>query len=364
MAARGGIGVKIIDRYLARQFLWTFLLLVLALPFLFLITDLTDNLDRYLARGLGLRAVAISYVYFIPQLVFWGFPIAALIATVCTIGNMTRHQEITAAKAGGVSFYRLAAPIVLLASLLSVVAVGIGEVVPVSNQKKAEVLGERETFASPFRTNFVFRTEDGKTLAATRLNVEARTLYNLVVESPVGEGGFLVHQSASNAVWRDSIGWRFDNGHVRWISDDGTETAFRFLTMEVPSLEERPEELLTAAKNPEEMTYAELERFIATLERSGGNTSEFRVKLAQKVSLPLALLVIVLFGAPLATTSQRGGTAFGIGISLAVTMVYLMMFKVGEAVGTSGAIPPLVAAWAPNALFLAAGLVLLARVRT
>lgn len=355
--------MKILDRYMARQFLGTFILLVLALPFLFLITDLTDNLDRYLARGLQLRAVAMSYVYFLPQLVFWAFPIAGLIATVFTIGNMTRYQEIAAAKAGGISFYRLAAPVLLLATLLSGIAVGIGELVPIANQKKAEALGERETVTSPFRANFVFRTENGKTLAANRLNAQASSMTNVVIERREPDGT-VMHQTAVSAIWEEHIGWRLQDGYLRWFNPEGEERTFQFVTMRIPDLTEGPEELLTAAKNPDEMRYAELERFIRTVERSGGSSSEFRVNLAQKISLPLALLVIVLFGAPLATSSQRGGTAFGIGISLAVTMVYLMMFKVGEAVGISGAIPPNVAAWAPNGVFLAAGLVLLWRVRT
>src|SRR5690606_3581132 len=98
-----GGDVKHLDRYLLRQFTGTFVVLVLSLPFLFMVTDLADQLGNYLSRGVPMRNVAISYIYQIPQLVFWGFPIAALIATVFTIGNMTRHQEITAAKAGGVS---------------------------------------------------------------------------------------------------------------------------------------------------------------------------------------------------------------------------------------------------------------------
>lgn len=355
--------MKIFDRYLLRQFLTTFTLLVLGLPFLFMITDLTDNLDRYLSRGVSLRSVAVSYVYYFPQLIFWGFPIAALISTVFTIGNMTRHQEITAAKAGGISFYRLATPIFILAALLSVAAVGIGEVVPAANQKRAEVLGERERFTSPFRMNFVFRTENGQTLSANRVNAMSREMTNVVLESR-GAEGMQVHTSASRATYEPAGGWTLHDGYVRWLDREAGETAFHFTTLEVPELDENPEELLAANKDPDEMRYRELERFIQTVQRSGGDPGEFRVKLAQKVSLPLALLVIVLFGAPLATTSQRGGTAFGVGISLAVTMIYLMMFKVGEAVGASGAVHPLAAAWAPNILFLVAGLVLLRRVRT
>jgi len=356
--------VKILDRYLLRQFLGTFLLLVFALPFLFLITDLTDSLDRYLARGIPIRSVALSYLYFIPQLVFWGFPIAALVGTVFTLGNMTRHQEIAAAKAGGISYYRIVAPFLFIAALLSLGAAGIGEVVPVANQRRAEILGERETVTTPFRTNFVFRTEDGRTLSAGRLNAEESEMSNVVLEGVDRETRLRVHQTAATASWLADGGWSLKEGFLRWIEEDGSETAFAFTRLRVPHLLERPEDFLAAPKEPDEMRYAELERFIATIERSGGDASEYRVNLAQKLALPLAVLVIVLFGAPLATTSRRGGTAFGIGISLAVTMVYLMFFKVGEAIGASGAISPLIAAWAPNVVFLIAGVLLLWRVRT
>ncbi len=357
--------MKILDRYLSRQFLSTFLLLVLALPFLFLITDLTDRLDTYLGRGLSLRTVAISYVYYIPQLAFWGFPIAALIATVFTVGNMTRHHEIAAAKAGGISFYRIVAPVILLAIGLSGLAIGIGELVPVANDKRAEALGERQRFNTPIRLNLVFRTEDGKTLSTSRLNAQAQEMTNVVLESLVPGDSVRVHRAAANAYWDEPTGWTMHDGYVRWLPLDGREeTAVRFATLQVPELAETPDELLATAKESDEMRYGELERFIQTVERSGGDASEFRVHLAQRVSLPLAVFVIVLFGAPLATSSQRGGTAFGVGISLGVTMVYLMLFKVGEAVGASGAIHPWIAAWAPNLLFLGAAFVLLRRVRT
>jgi lipopolysaccharide export system permease protein len=357
--------MRIMDRYVVRQFFTTFIMVVMALPFLFLITDVTERLDRYLERGIPPADVAISYVYFIPQLIFWGFPIAALIATVFTIGNMTRHQEITAAKAGGISFYRLASPLILIAVVLSGMAVGIGEIVPVANQRRAEILGERQTNTTNLRVNFVFRTENGKTLAASRLSSIDNQMMQLVVESETDDGSMRVHQAANSAHWSPAEGWMLADGYVRWMPE-GTEeeTTFYFGTMKAPDLEENPEELLTIAKEADEMRYRELERFIRTVERAGGTTSEYETKLAQKVSLPLALFVIVLFGAPLATSSKRGGAAFGIGISLAVTMVYLMLFKVGEAMGTSGSIDPMIAAWGPNALFLLAALVFLFRVRT
>ena len=356
--------MKLLDRYVFRQFTGTFLGLVLGLPVLFVVTDVTDNLDKYLARGIPKDAVALSYLYYLPQFVFWSLPIAALVATVFTIGNMTRHQEIAAAKAGGVSFYRLVLPILALAALLSVGAVALGELIPVTNRMRAEALGERERQVSPLRTNFVVQTADGRVLAVRRLDAGSREMLNLVVEREATDDAPGIHQTALRAEWLPRRGWRFENGYLRVLDDRGEELSFAFDTLRIPAFRETPEELLAEPKDPEEMRYEEIGRFIGAIERSGGDARELRVEQAQKISLPLSILVIVLFGAPLSTSSRRGGAAYGIGISLAVTMVYLMLFKVGTAVGSSGALDPLVAAWMPNALFFAAGLVLLWRVKT
>jgi lipopolysaccharide export system permease protein len=356
--------MRLLDRYVLRQFTGTFLGLLLGLPLLFIIGDVTDRLDNYLSRGLSRGTVALSYLYVFPQYVFWSIPIAGLVATVFTIGNMTRHQEITAAKAGGVSFFRLLAPVVLLTGVLSVASIGLGELIPVANLKRAEVLGERRSSSSEIRTNFVYQSDGGHTLDVQRLDADRNRMTGVVLEreeSPRKPG---LHLLARQGRYLPRHGWILENGYLRLLPAGAPERTFRFDSARVPSLDETPEELLAEPKKSEEMRYAEVSRFIRSVERSGGNTRKLRVERAQKVTLPLALLVIVLFGAPLSTSTRRGGAAYGVGISLAVTIVYLMLFKVGTAVGSSGAVPPLVAAWAPNVLFLVAGLFLMTRVRT
>lgn len=355
--------MKLLDRYVARQFLGTCGLLLLGLPFLFVVIDVTDNLDRHLEAGVSGAAIGRSYLYQLPQFVFFAFPISALIGTVFTIGNMTRHQEIAAAKAGGISFGRIVAPIVALAALLSVVALGLGELIPVTNRLQLETLGRSEQFTD-LRTNFVFQTERGRTLSVRRLDREQGEMTGVVVEQQRGERGAGMHETAERAVWAEEGGWKLENGYLRLFGTDGRESVFRFAGSSIPSLRETPEELLAEPREPEEMRYTEMSRFIRAIERSGGDPRSLRVERAQKIALPLAVFVIVLFAAPLATSSQRGGAAYGIGISLAVTIIYLLLFRVGEAVGSSGAIPPTLAAWMPNLIFLGAGIVLLSRVRT
>ena len=112
------------------------------------------------------------------------------------------------------------------------------------------------------------------------------------------------------------------------------------------------------------MRYQELSRFIAALERSGGDANELKVERALKIAIPITCLIIAIFGAPLATSTKRGGAAYGIGISLATTVIFLMLIQITKAIGGGGVIPPNIAAWIPNALFGVLGLVLLAKVRT
>src|SRR5690606_21700764 len=129
-------------------------------------------------------------------------------------------------------------------------------------------------------------------------------------------------------------------------------------------LTERPDELLEAPREADEMTYEEIARQASIIERSGGDANRLRVQKEEKIAIPGATLAIILFGAPLATSSRRGGTAFGIGISLGIVIFYLMLFKVSGALGEAGALSPLNAAWIPNVLFFVCAVVLLARVRT
>ena len=112
------------------------------------------------------------------------------------------------------------------------------------------------------------------------------------------------------------------------------------------------------------MRFGELHRYIKSMERSGMNVNEVKVELSLKLALPVTCLIIALFGAPLATSTQRGGTALGIGVSLGTTILFLMLIQLTKAVGQGGVIPPYLAAWLPSILFGTVGAILLAKVRT
>jgi lipopolysaccharide export system permease protein len=356
--------MSILSRYVARQFIGTFIGLVMGLPLLFIIGDITDNIDKYIDRGIMGSKLFMAYVYQFPLFVMYGFPIAALVATVFTIGGMTRHQEITAAKAGGISFFRLFTPIAVLGLILVAGAFGLSELVPITLGKRAVLMGEQTTSANGPRLNFVYQTEREGVLTARRLDPIAGELNQVVLERNAARGQPGIHRMAQRASWTERGGWKLYQGYTRILHADGREVTNRFDSLRVPGLVETPEDFLGEPKDPEQMRYAEMSRFIGAIERSGGDANPLRVEREQKVALAAAVIIIIFFGAPLATSSQRGGAAYGVGISLGVTIIYLLLFRVGKALGSSGAIDPIYAAWGPNALFLVAGLILMTRVRT
>ena len=92
--------------------------------------------------------------------------------------------------------------------------------------------------------------------------------------------------------------------------------------------------------------------------------NELRVERMLKIAIPVTCIVILLFGAPLATSTQRGGAAYGVGLSLATTVIFLMLIQLTKGIGGKGMIPADLAAWLPSIIFGVVGIILFARVRT
>ena len=355
--------MRTLDRLVVSQFLKLFGVVLIAVPPLFVLGDFTENLDAYLDRGLTRTDVGLSYLYKLPEFIQFAFPIAALVATIFTIHTMTRHREIVAVKAGGISFRRLIAPLVLTGIILTAVALALSEIVPRGNSVASRIQ-QAEGPNRSWRSDFVYRSEGGLNWSVARLTTSDGNMTNVVIERPPTTDLSGLHVTAASASWRELEGWTMNAGYMRTLRPDSTELAMEFDRLYGPEITERPEELLEVPREPEEMTYAEIERLASILERTGGNAAEWLVRRNQLISLPVATLIIILFGAPLATSSRRGGAAFGVGLSLATVIVFIMMLKVGGALGEAGASSPWAAAWTPNILFFGAALVLLARVRT
>src|ERR1044072_6363615 len=176
------LGLRTLDKYLLREWLRVFLITLLGFPILVIVIDLTDKLDTYLGRGITSGAVALSYVFDLPEKMFLVLPVAVLFATVFTVGALGRHSELTAAKASGISFHRLVRPLFLAAATSFVAGLLLGEIAPVTTAKRAELLREKGIRSTSSRYNFVYRADRGWVYAIRALELRTREMTDLILE--------------------------------------------------------------------------------------------------------------------------------------------------------------------------------------
>jgi lipopolysaccharide export system permease protein len=290
-------------------------------------------------------------------------------------------------KAAGQSLYRILLPILTIAFLASGLMLLFAEkVVPVANQRKVEIKHhyiERVPQNLPTRLSNLYFQEsvsrdtarpNGETSDAVRrvfigyYDDATKTAQKISIQNY--DGIFIVERiDALQMRWKErddgsSSGvWEIWQGYHRRFEGDREIVATRFDSLAMPELSFTPQVLTKVQKEPEEMSYGELQKFIDEVARNGGNPDRWLVDLYLKISFPLANFIIVLFGAPLAASKVRSGGAVGVALSLVVCFLYFGTVKTSQSMGQNGTLDPLLAAWLGNLIFLAAGAVILVKAR-
>jgi len=358
--------LTILDRYVLRAWVRIFAMTALGFPIVSVLITITDNVRRLLSRGLTVPQIFLSYLYTLPAEIAEVMPASVFFATVFTIGAMSRHAEVIAAQAGGRSFYRLVRPIFVAASAAALLAFAVGEVSVWTTARSLERQKAREARPTTYRYNFVYRADAGWVYTIRALDVANRAMRDPVfLRQGNGPDYPDLAVSADSATYDSAAaGWRLWGGASRIIFSGPAQPVFEAGQIRLRALTQTPAQLLAASKAPSEMRYAELGQYIEALRRTGNDVNKLEVEHALKIAVPITCLIIALFGAPLSLSSPRAGPAFGIALSLATTVLFLLVINLSKAVGAGGLIHPVVAAWFPNLLFLGAALVLLKRVRT
>lgn len=356
--------VRPLDRYVFSEWFKIFLATSLGFPLLVILFDATDNLDKYLAKKLPPGNIAMSYVYGLPDSVFLILPAAVLFATVFSIGSFTRHSEITAAKASGVSFYRFIAPIFLGAIISCVLGLALVEAAPRATKKKLALLERSTVNTSTQRFNFAYAAEGGRVYKVQTLYVARNAIDGLTIERKGSGPNYPSYILTSHAALHDSSGWKIADGTMHVMLDSLSNMTFAFDSLRDNRFRERPQDLMLTPKAPQDMDFRELGRFIQAMERSGADVNILKVERMLKVVIPITSVIILLFAAALATSTQRGGAAFGVGLALGTTVVFIFLVQLTKGLGGNGILPPEIAAWTPSIVFGVLGAVLFARVRT
>jgi LPS export ABC transporter permease LptF/LPS export ABC transporter permease LptG len=372
----------LLDLYISRLYLAVFALAFVSLVGIFYISTLID-LAANVFRGVATPGLLLRYFYFeTPQYVYYIIPLSALLATLVTIGLLTKNSELIVMRACGISLYRSALPLLLFAIMFSGVLYELQErVLADSNREAARLNAIIRGLSVPtfgivnrqwvvgrngaiYRYQFFDpRANQFSGLSLFQLDERAWRLRTVTRAQEVR----LVRQTGADGqpvlAWRARQGWTREFGtairrNIARPVVTYTPFADRILTLEPPSY------FKTEDPEADRMTYAELKQYVAQLQASGYHAVPYMVQLQRKVAFPFVTLIMTLLAVPFAAALGRSGALYGIGVGLVLALVYWTALSVFGALGAGGWMSPLLAAWAPNILFGSAAAYLLLTVRT
>jgi len=391
-----------LDRYVMRRFLSALAIALAALTVIFVLVHIMDHVDVYLDHEAPWPTVGRYYLLQMPYNTLLTMPMAILIATIISIGELGRYGELTAMKSSGQSLYRITLPLVVFGLALTLGVLLLGEtIVPRLNERGNDVY-EEEILDQPadfedFRGNFVYQNPEGYTYLVRSMfvNDSGAAVDQVEIQREMEDGTFL-RINAPQMLWEAERGmWALKNGELRVFpgeADAAPDTAaadtaaadttaadttgglrpsaermYTFMLLRSPAISDSPQELLVESKEPEEMGYEDLVRYIEDRERLGADTRQEQVDLHMKVAYPFANFVILIFGIALvgsASHASRQSGTVGFGLALFLTIIFWGFLRVGQGIGYGGGLPPAIAAWLANGIFGLVGLALLARART
>ncbi|MFQ6675335.1 MAG: LptF/LptG family permease [Fidelibacterota bacterium] len=362
--------MKKIDRYLVGYFFSILAAALVSFVVVFIIVDAVENLDRFIDAGVPLGVVGTYYLNSCPWFIQVGLPMAMLLSTIFTVGLLSRRNELAAMKSAGISLYRIAAPLLIGAVLVSIASFFFEDrVVTTGNRNRRAIEKERairlrKQGYDARKRNIFLQKSDRLHIAIDRYRPEQKRAIGVAMQFL--EQGHLSRRIDANWMeWDDERNaWQIHTYALREFHPDGFESRVSFSRGDtLLAVDFTPDDITRQAISPEEKSYAELKIFIGELKESGVDTTRWQVNLYGKVSFAFTNLIVVLFAFPLVATKARGSLAFGAGMSVFVIFGYYAFIRIGQTFGYKGMLDPLLSAWIANLVFSIGGVLLLMAAR-
>ncbi len=356
--------IRALDRFILGELkgpfffgIMSFTIILIAGSLLFQIADLV------IQRGVSIGVVLRLFFYYLPRLVAYTIPMSCLLAALLGFGKLSANSELVALKSAGLSFKRIIRPVIIATFFVSVAAFFVNEtLVPLSERAAANVM-MYEVFkeSPPLFKEKIFLKEEGdgtlkRVIYINKMKIVNGDMEEIVVEEfDAGRLSRIV--SAKSGKWINGSWW-INSGNVFEINKEGNVNHLFKFDKQALTLNMSPSDVAKSTQKPDQMTIPELLEYIKINEKSGMNVSKFWMLFHLRLSVPWACMVLALVGAALGSRPQRSSSSVGLGLSVIIVFVYYVILSLTQSLGDAGYLPPVVAAWIANIIFLIIGAVL------
>ena len=351
--------IKTIDRYIFKELIEPFLFGLGAFTAILSASMVLFELVRAVVlRGMPLMVALQIFIYRLPSIIVYIFPMAMLLAALLAFSRMSGDSEVIAFRSSGISLHRLIVPVLALGLIVSFVNLAFQEiVVPESNKAAKNLLIETTSKHQPKLQKNVFVPEMDKGVLKRIFYAETlkgNTMQDVIVQE-FSAGKLTQIITASKAKWnRESEQWNFTDGIIYLIAENGEYKHLIKFKEQTIAIKYSPADFYVGDKKPEEMTIGELRNFIGLKEKMGVDVVDFKIQLNMKMAIPFASLVFALLGAPLGLSPRRSSSSIGLGLSIIVIFAYYILTFISMSIGEMKVIAPGLAAWLPN--FISGGI--------
>jgi LPS export ABC transporter permease LptG len=360
----------LIDDYVLRDFfvyltmiLSTFLVLVLVFTLFELLGDILRN-----------RVPAILVAEYLlnvtPYLLYNVAPLVMLLAVLVTFGLMQRSNEITAIKATGTSIYRIVTPVVIAAAVIAAGLFFADQFYLPHTNKRQEALHNQikgkpaQTYLRPDRKWIFGQNND---IYYYQFFDPDRDQFGNISVFQLDKKNFTVSRRihADRARWADNLDrWEYERGWERTLNGSAMGDYRTFEVATFPQLPETPGYFKKEVKQYSEMNYEELHKYIRDLQQSGFDVVRLRMELNKKLSYPLITWIMAVLAIPFALSTGKKGAVTGVAVAVGTAVFYTVVSRLFEAMGNLSQLPPAMAAWSPDLIFVLVGGYLILKVPT
>jgi lipopolysaccharide export system permease protein len=351
--------MSILDRYIAAAWLRLLALCLGSFVAVYLVLDMMDKIPRFIRAGGSMQDMVGFFICKLPEMVGQTASFSILMATLLTLGLLSRNSEITAMRSCGVSLVRMAFPMLGLGLLASLLLLFNAELVVPKSYEKMDYIERvsirKQGTNAVFKRNNIWFRSDAMIVQARLFEPQERTLKGVVVWTVDRSMNPLARIDAESAVFRDG-GWTLKGVNLKEFSASGGFGAKSVPEMNL-ALNLKVDDLKVLDNNADNLSFRKLKEYADNLRRGGYHAFRYQTMMHTKLSAPFAAFVMVVLGIPFALRNSRsGGVALGIGASVGIGFAYFVVNAVLLSYGRSGALPPLVAAWGANFLFVLSGI--------
>ena len=355
---------RILSLYIIREISGLFLLGIMVFTLILLMGRLIKLTDLVISRGVPLADVSRMILYLMPSFLVYTIPMAFLLAVLLAFGRLSADNEITVMKAGGISLMQLMPPVLLcglVASLLTLAASTVG--VPWGNSafRDLSLSVLKQNVTATVREKIFWDDIPGIVMYTEHFDEEQRTLKGVLIHDGRDASRPLTIFAADGVIGggpnRNDIRLVLNNGSIHSV---GKEEEYRLVHF--------GEYIMTVSgagqgtgmgRNELDMTVSELYRRIDSSATKKSTRLKLQSELNSRFAFPFASLVFAVVAVPLGMQSRRSGKSAGFSTSIAVLLAYYVMQSFLRTLADKGTIPPVLALWLPNILFLGLGWFLL-----